>query len=64
MFKIIVNVSENFEPGAESIGDFVTRAAAELHKVGELLNSETYDGDLQAAVKAAKCELIALEGEY
>ena len=61
--KIIINVSENFEPGVESIGDFVIRAAAELRKVGQLCNRK-YDGDLAAAVKAAACELVTVSGRY
>jgi hypothetical protein len=61
--KLFVNVSDKFEPGAESLGDFVRRAADELLRVAELCDG-SHDGDLEGAVSAAQCDLIEVEGEY
>jgi len=64
--KLVVNVSEKFEPGAESLGDFVRKIIAELIDVAEKFErtSMEFDGDLRGAVKSAECALVEVEGEY
>lgn len=64
--RLIVDVSEKFEPGAESLGDFIRRVIAELIDVAEKIErpSGEFADDLRGAVESAECDLVKVEGEY
>jgi hypothetical protein len=59
--KLIVNVSENFEPGMESIGDFIERVGQEFLIAAEKIKAAD-DGTIETLVPFFEGTYIKEEG--
>ncbi len=64
MLRIVINVSDKFEPGMGTIADFVADAARSMTVLANKLESDPELELSDELIKDLGLTLIELEGEY